>query len=558
MIKQKIRLGDLLIQHGIITEEQLQKALEEQQKLKSQHQYMRLGEIIAKLGMADEKTILEILAKQLGIDFVDLYGEKIDYDLLSSFPVSMLEENLVLPFKMDEDYIHIATADPLNYDVFEMIERLVNKPSKLYIAFSKDIVSVIQSIKKYVKARELIKNIKNDLNNTGLLTSSSIDEFVDFILKDAIDKRCTDLHIEPQKFNFLIRGRIDGVLNELFSFEKDIYYPLVSKIKLLANLDISEKRKPQDGRFSKEYERYMFDFRVSTAPILHGESVVLRILDQRKILLKIDDLGMSEHNLKIFEHLIRSPYGMVFVTGPTGSGKTTTLYAAMNEIRGPEKKIITVEDPVEYELTLVQQIPVNYKIGVTFGSVIKNILRQDPDIIMIGEVRDTDTLSSAIQASLTGHLVLGTLHTNDAVSTISRLVQMGAKHYMIADSLLGVVAQRLIRKICPFCKSEYIPTPKELEPIKNFIKDENIKFYKGRGCIKCNFTGYLGREMVSEILLVDNKIASLIAENKDKTAILQEARKTGYVSLLEDAIHKLKEGVTTIEEILRVIKVDSV
>jgi len=557
MIRQKIRLGEFLVQHQIITEEQLLKALEEQKKLKQKGEYKKLGELIVELGFADEKEILKALSEFLKIDFIDLYNEKIDYDLLSSFPLPMLEDNLVIPFNMDDVNVYIATSEPLNYDTIEMIERILNKPSKVFISFSKDIVAVIENLKKYLKAKELIKRIKNDLNETATVTSGAIDEFVDFLLKDAIDKRCTDLHIEPQKYNFLIRGRIDGVLHELFSFDMEIYFPLVSKMKLLSSLDISEKRKPQDGRFTRDFDNKVYDFRVSTAPVLHGESVVLRILDQQKILLTMNELGMSEYNLKRFEYLIKSPYGIVFVTGPTGSGKTTTLYAALNEIKGPDKKIITIEDPVEYELSLVQQIPVNYKIGLTFASVIKNILRQDPDVVMIGEIRDSDTISSAIQASLTGHLVLGTLHTNDSISTITRLEQMGAERYMVSESMLGAVAQRLIRKICPYCKHEYYPKEDELAWLKPYI-DEDMKFFKGGGCKHCSFTGYLGREMISEIFIVNSEIQGLINEGADRSKILEAAKKTGFVSMIEDGVNKLKKEITTIEEILRVVKVDSI
>ncbi len=558
MIRQKIKLGDLLIKEGIITPEELQIAIEKQQELKSKDVFKRLGEILIELGFIEEQALLKALSKQLGVDFVDLYTIKIDYDLLTSFPVTLLEENLVLPFKEDENFIHIATADPLNYDIFDMIERIVGKTPKIYIALTKDILHIIDNIKKYLKAKELIKKIRQDLNETAVLSSGAIDEFVDFILKDAIEKRCTDIHIEPQKFNFIIRGRIDGVLNELFSFDKDIYFPLVSKIKLLASLDISEKRKPQDGRFSKEYDGKNYDFRISTAPVMYGESVVLRILDQEKILLKMNELGMSEYNLKRFEYLIHLPYGMVYVTGPTGSGKTTTLYAALNELKGPQKKIITVEDPIEYELPLIQQIPVNYKIGLNFAGIIKNILRQDPDIIMIGEVRDSDTLKTSTQAALTGHLVLATLHTNDAISTITRLIQMGAEPYMVAETLLGVLAQRLIRKICPYCKKIYKPEKNEIEKIKKYIQDENITFYKGTGCKMCNFSGYLGREMISEVLIITEEISNLIAEGKERSAIFQLAKANGFISMVDDALLKLKEGVTTIEEILRVVKIDSI
>ncbi len=557
MIKKNIRLGELLVNEGILTTNQLNKALEEQKRLKATSKYTKLGELLVDLGFVDEKTILQILSKQLEIDFIDLYAQKIDYDLLTSFPVSLLEENLVLPFRTDENMIYIATANPLNYDIIDMIQRLVNKEAKVYLAFSRDVLAVIENVKKYQKAKELIKRIKNDLNETVTLTSGAIDEFVNFILKDAIKRRCTDVHIEPQKYNFLIRGRIDGVLNELFSFDIEIYAPLVSKIKLISNMDISEKRKPQDGRFTKIYNNKSYDFRVSSAPVLYGESVVLRILDQQKILLKMEELGMSKHNLKRFEFLIKSPYGIVFVTGPTGSGKTTTLYAALNEVKGADKKIITIEDPIEYELSLIQQIPVNYKIGLSFAGVIKNILRQDPDIIMIGEIRDTDTISSAIQASLTGHLVLGTLHTNDSISTITRLIQMGAEAYMVSDSMLGAVAQRLIRKICPHCKSIYHPKKEDLELLKDYLP-ENITFYKGKGCKYCNFTGYYGREMISEILIVNSEISKMINEGKDRETILQEAKKTGFITMIEDGINKLKNGITTIEEILRVVKVDNI
>ena len=324
----------------------------------------------------------------------------------------------------------------------------------------------------------------------------------------------------------------------------------------MSNLDISERRKPQDGRFTMTFDNLVYDFRVSTAPTLHGESVVLRILDQQKILLRLSELGMSEYNLKRLENLVHSPYGIVFVTGPTGSGKTTTLYAGLNEIKGVDKKIITVEDPVEYEIPLVEQIPVNTKIGMTFAIALRSILRQDPDVIMIGEVRDSETLTAAIQASLTGHLVLATLHTNDAVSAITRMVQMGAENYMVADSLIGVVAQRLVRKICSYCKDEYHPVREELEKIKPFLKEE-IKFYKGKGCKHCDFTGYKGREMVSEVLVVNNEISHLIALGKDKIEILEAAKKFGFIPMIEDGINKIKNGITSLEEVLRVVKIDA-
>ena len=557
MIRQKIRLGDLLIQQENITEEELMNALAKQKELREKGEYKKLGEILIELGFATEKEILETLSKQLGYPFVDLYGEKIDYDLMSSFPIAILEKHKVIPFKKDDEFVYIATADPLDYDVLENMEKFSSKPIQLYIALTKDINAILDRLKVVFSTNELIKKVKTELQRGGGEEISAIDELLDLIIKNAIKQRATDIHIEPGRYDFSVRGRIDGVLKELFSFEKDIYFPLVSKIKLLSNLDISEKRKPQDGRFTKNYNDHIYDFRISTTPTLHGESVVLRVLDQQKILLRLTELGMSEYNLRRFEKLIHTPYGIVFVTGPTGSGKTTTLYAALNEVKGVDKKIITVEDPVEYEIPLIEQIPVNYKIGVTFSVALRSILRQDPDIIMIGEVRDTDTLNASIQASLTGHLVLATLHTNDAPSAITRMIQMGAESYLVSDALIGVVAQRLVRKICPYCKDVYHPTKQELEIIKPYLS-EDITFYKGKGCKECDFTGYIGREMISEVLMVNDKLAHLIANNKDKIEIIETAKELGFVTMIEDGINKIKEGIITLEEILRVVKVNEV
>jgi general secretion pathway protein E/type IV pilus assembly protein PilB len=555
MMKKNIRFGDILLEEKIISNEELLKALEIQKDYKNKVVSKKLGEILIELGFATEKQILEALSKQLKVPFVDLYGEKINYSLLSSFPLNLIEKHNIIPFKQDEEYIYIATADPLDYDSLELMEKFSPKPLKIFITLSKDIQIIIERLKIHFSTQELISKVEKELQSGGSENITAIDDLLDLILQKAIKDRATDVHIEPLRYNFSVRSRTDGVLKELFSFEKDIYFPLVSKIKLLSNMDISEKRKPQDGRFSKNYEGNVYDFRVSTSPTLHGESVVLRILDQEKILLRMTELGMSEYNLKKFEKLAHSPYGIVFVTGPTGSGKTTTLYAALNEIKGVDKKIITVEDPVEYEIPLIQQIPVNSKIGMNFATALRSILRQDPDIIMIGEVRDEETLDAAIQASLTGHLVLATLHTNDAPSAVTRMVQMGAQTYMVADSLIGVVAQRLVRKICPYCKTKYNPAKEELEMIAPFLKEE-IEFFKGKGCKECSFTGYIGREMISEVLVVSEAISHMIAMNKDKTEIIKVAKNQGFVSMIEDGINKIKNGVTTLEEILRVVKVD--
>jgi type II secretory ATPase GspE/PulE/Tfp pilus assembly ATPase PilB-like protein len=559
MIRQKIRLGDLLVNEGLISQDDLMRALSIQKKYRENGVFKKIGEILIEEGLITEKQMSITLAKQLGLEFVDLYGEEIDYDLLSSFPINLIKTSKVLPFKETEDYIYVATADPLDYESLEMIERMiVRKPIKIYIAQTIDILNIIERLEIVISTKTLTEQVKKELKEGANIIDSedtAISKLTELVLKTAINQNASDIHIEPEKHGFSIRSRIDGVLKEIFSFDREIYGAFISKIKLLSDLDISEKRRSQDGRFSLELEgNKVYDFRVSTTPTLLGESIVMRILDQQKILLKLEELGMNDHNLNEFQRLIHSPYGIVFVTGPTGSGKTTTLYAALNEIKSLENKVITVEDPVEYQIPLVQQIPVNPKVGYGFAEALRTILRQDPDVIMIGEVRDTETLNAAIQASLTGHLVLATLHTNDAISAITRMVQMGAEPYLVADSLIGVVAQRLVRKICPYCKEEYKPTPDIMMRIGKYF-DEHTKSFIGKGCKRCNMTGYLGREMVSEVFSIDDEISHMIANGADKYKILEKAKAKGYKTLTDDVVEKVAKGITTISELLRVAKV---
>jgi len=559
MIRAKLRIGDLLVQKELITEEQLQQALAKQKLYKEKGEFKKLGEILIEEGFVSEKQIVLMLAEQLGIDFIDLYGEDIDYELMDSFPINIIKKAKVIPFKETEDYIYLATADPLDYDSLEIVERMIfRKPIKIFIALSQDILNIIARLEKEKITKELVNKVKEELegNNTGILESenTAIDQLTKLVLKTAVSHGASDIHLEPNQYNFTIRIRVDGVLREIFSFTNEIYGAFISKIKLLSNMDISEKRKSQDGRFSMKIDDHLYDFRVSSTPTLLGESIVMRILDQQKILLKVEELGMSEENFEKFRRLITSPYGIVFVTGPTGSGKTTTLYAALNDIKSLENKVITVEDPVEYQIPLVQQIPANPKVGYGFAEALRTILRQDPDVVMIGEVRDGETLNAAIQASLTGHLVLATLHTNDAVGSITRMIQMGAQNFLVSDSLIGVVAQRLVRKICPKCKTPYKPNKDMLKRIENYF-DKNTIFFKGKGCKYCDMTGYKGREMISEVLTIDDEISEMINENKSKQEILMLAKEKGHKTLLDDAINKVKMGITTIDELLRIVKI---
>jgi type II secretory ATPase GspE/PulE/Tfp pilus assembly ATPase PilB-like protein len=379
-------------------------------------------------------------------------------------------------------------------------------------------------------------------------------QLIELIVKDAVHRHGSDLHIEPNMRSMSVRTRVDGILQETFVFDLDIYTALNSRIKLLGNIDISERRKAQDGRFSLEVEGNKYDFRLSTTPTMFGESIVIRILDQQKILLKLHELGFEGKNLELFNKIIHSPFGIVLITGPTGSGKTTTLYAALNEIKSIENKVLTIEDPIEYQLPLVQQVQVNERVGFGFLEALKSFLRQDPDIILVGEIRDFETLNAAAQASLTGHLVFSTLHTNDASSSIGRMIQMGLRPYLIADSLVGIVAQRLVRRICQNCKIEIKPHKSLLHKVEYLI-GEDAKFYAGKGCHKCSNTGYFGRLLISEILVVNEAIEKLISEESSKYDIVHYAQEhDGFEPMIVDGLNKVLRGITTLDEILRVTK----
>ena len=554
MIKT-LRIGDILIEEGKITEEQLTNALGVQ---KQSNFSKKLGEIFIEEGLISEKEFAQILASQLDIDFIDLFSINIDPALLKNYKLNMLKSADAIIIKEDDDFIHIAIADPLNYEHMELLERnIIIKPIRYYISLKSDIKHVFDRFEIIETAQSLMEQVKNEINSKEFKLDneqSSIMQLIEQIIKSAIRNGASDIHIEPNEKDVSVRNRVDGILRETFILDIEIYNALASRVKILGNLDISEKRRSQDGRFSMSINNSKYDFRLSTAPTLHGESIVLRILDQQKILLKLDRLGMNEKNLKKFQDLLESPYGIVFVTGPTGSGKTTTLYAALNEIKNIENKIITIEDPIEYQLPLVQQIQTNEKIDYNFNHVLKSVLRQDPDIIMVGEIRDEETLNTAVGASLTGHLVFSTLHTNDAPSAIARLVQMGLQSYLIADSLIGIVTQRLVREICPNCKTEHKPQQALIEKVKEHLP-ENYTFFQGKGCSNCNFSGYKGRIMICEILQINQVISSQISEEKNKHEIYQEALKSGYEPMLIDGLQKALQSITSLEEVLRVVKI---
>lgn len=514
--------------------------------------------IIDNYDYIQEKDVLVKLAQKQNIPFLDLDAIDMDYRLTERVSLAQLKKYNAFPITEDELSITVAFCDPLDIEAHEALQRLFpKKPIKIAVATKRQIESYLFKVELKDSIKGLVKKIRDELNSINSIEeqqeASSILLLIDVILNACIKDRASDVHIEPTEKNCVVRTRIDGKLVEIFLFEKDIYPPLASRLKLLANLDIAEKRKPQDGRFSTMVSGKEYDFRISTLPILYGESIVMRVLDKQKALVKLEDAGMDAISYQKFLKALKTPYGIILVTGPTGSGKTTTLYGALNELRNVEDKVITVEDPVEYRMNLIQQVQVNPKVGLTFAAALRSILRQDPDKIMIGEIRDSETLEIAVKAALTGHLVISTLHTNDSISAITRMVDMGIEPYLISGSLVAIQAQRLVRKICLNCKTEDKVPASVLDELKGLIPLES-KFYIGKGCRECKETGYMGREMICEVLVVNEKISSLIAKNASFEAIHTQALEDGFVGLLENGINKALAGVTSLEEVLRVAK----
>ncbi len=523
---------------------------------------IRLGRyelsIIKQYDFLSEHDVLKYLAELLNYPFIDLDSVDLDYRLAEKAPFTQLKRSIAIPISQNDMHVTVVFADPLNVDAQETIQRIYpHKPLSIAVATTKQIEAYLQRMELKDSVKDLVTNIRNELNSIGSAEeqqeASSILQLIDVVLKTTINSRASDIHIEPTEKNCVVRGRIDGALTEIFIFDKDIYPPFASRLKLLANLDIAEKRKPQDGRFSANVGTREYDFRISTLPILYGESIVMRVLDKEKALVKLEEAGMDQASYKKLHEALKSPFGVILVTGPTGSGKTTTLYGALNELRSVTEKVITVEDPVEYRMNLIQQVQVNAKVGLSFADALRSILRQDPDKIMIGEIRDHETLEIAIKAALTGHLVISTLHTNDAISAIPRMSDMGIEPYLISGAVVAVQAQRLVRKICSHCKEDAELPAGLLEQYKNFIP-ENAIFKEGKGCRECSGTGYSGREMICEVLPISEELSSMIAKEASKADMLEQAVKEGFQNMFANGMLKAAEGITTFDEILRVAK----
>lgn len=571
--KRKKLLGQKLVEEGLITPKQLEIALEEQVKLRKSNREL-LGEVIIKMGFLDETTMAKFLEKHTNVPYVNVrYKDAIDPDVVRMIPEGMARNFKVLALKIDKDTgkLIVAMSNPFDIVAIDTLKLKTGYDLDIRSSYSKDIEEVIdkvytendahkavqdfidiKAVEREVQSAKDAKRAESELELEAIKTP--VIEFVDSLMKDAIRKRASDIHVEPHEDKLCIRYRIDGFLQEIPSSPKEMQSAIITRLKLLGSMDIAEQRLPQDGRFKFTFKGKDIDIRMASSPSVFGEKIVLRILDSSTLLLRMEELGMTTGNVETFKTILQQPYGMILVTGPTGSGKTTSLYSALGYLNKPEKNIVTIEDPVEYQIVGINQIQTKHQIGLTFASGLRTVLRQDPDIIMIGEIRDLETLENAIKASMTGHLVLSTIHTNDAPGAIFRLVYMGLQPYLISSCLSLVIAQRLIRKICENCKQKMPISPRALAELekKADMPLKGFTFYQGKGCDRCGGTGYGGRIGLYEFLVVSPRIKRLILDNVSEEILKKAAREEGMKTIYQCGIEKIKEGVTTLDEVLRV------
>ncbi|VEI07926.1 GspE/PulE family protein [Kurthia zopfii] len=550
MIQGRRRLGDLLVDAKVITEEQLQDALSRKESGE------RLGDVLIRDHLVTEQTLIEVLEFQLGIPHVSLGQFPIDPDMIQLVPKEIAKRYLLVPLRKEKNKLFIAMADPMDYFAIEEVRMLTGFKVEPCIATKQDIY---KTISKYYELQATMDAAMSDLigdsedeNPDIVADDSPIVVLVNQIITDAVVQGASDIHFDPQDAEFRIRFRVDGVLKTERSLPKSMQNMVIARIKIMGNLNITENRLPQDGRIQIQAQMRAIDLRLSTLPTIYGEKVVMRVLDTKNSQISIEKLGLSKENLARFQQLIVKPNGIVLITGPTGSGKSSTLSATLNSINNDELNIITVEDPVEYQLEGVNQIQVKEEIGLTFAIGLRSILRQDPDIVMVGEIRDTDTAQIATRASLTGHLVLSTLHTNSAIESIARLKDMGVEPYLITASLEGVVAQRLVRKVCRDCSTEREVTATELAVLREHQLTA-MTMKSGRGCSACNNTGYKGRMAIHEVVAMNEEMRTAILANKNRSDLLRIAENSGFKSLMNDGLEKAIAGSTTVEEILRVV-----
>jgi type IV pilus assembly protein PilB len=556
-----MRLGDLLISAGVIRPEQLNDALAIQKKTRE-----RLGDVLINNGIITEQQLIEALQMQLGVDFVDLTAVSIPLELARFVPRSIAKKYCVVPVKLQKDELYVAMSDPLNFEAQEEVKSASHKQVVPMIATRRAVEQAIATLYGNEGTARAIEEMKreagsNQADIVPVQMSKAVDNgaaeaptirFVNSVIERAITERASDIHLEPQEGEMVVRMRIDGVLRRIFTVPANLQATVIARLKIMGGMNIAERKIPQDGRAMVTAKDKEIDLRISSIPTIYGEKIVLRLLDKSSGHINRKTIGLEGEDEKKYDRLLKNSSGVILIVGPTGSGKSTTMCAMIQELCNEQTNIMTLEDPVEYNIPGANQCQINEKTGMTFAAGLRSILRQDPDVISVGEIRDGETASIAVRAAITGHLVISTLHTNDAVSTISRLVDIGVEPYMISSALRGVVSQRLVRKICPQCRKAYTPTEEEKRMV-GIAENEDVTFYKGEGCQECGRTGYRGRRGVFEILTLDAALRREVANNASSEELTKTALENGFVTMKDNCRRLVLEGVTTVAEAAKAI-----
>lgn len=573
MVPEYEEIAKLLIKEELLTNKQYERILE---KIKESNESFE--KVVVKMGYISQKDLTMVIGKKMGVAFADLDEIEIDSELARTIPEHLAQRYKVIPVDQKDNVLKLAMMDPLNVLAIDDIRLITGYSIKPMIATETAIMKSINNlygVTDLVEVQETVKDLaETDFGSLEIeesmeeeISLDKLKEMVDeapivrvvnLIISQAINDGASDIHIEPAPNNVRVRYRVDGVLHDVMTPPRHIQAPMVSRIKIMANMDIAERRVPQDGKIHLKHDYREFDLRVSSCPTIFGEKIVMRILDKSSVMLGLNKLGFLPHNLKVFEGIVEKPYGMILVTGPTGSGKSTTLYSCLNKLNTDSVNIMTIEDPCEYTLPGINQIQVNEKAGLTFANALRSFLRQDPDIMMVGEIRDGETAKIAIEAALTGHLVLSTLHTNDAAGAVTRLIEMGIEPFLCASSVIGVLAQRLGRTICPNCKETYQPPPDAIAKygLQKFTENGEVTLYRGRGCELCKLTGFKGRMGIHEVLAMTDSVRNLILQSASSAQIKSAAIHEGMKTMTDDGMLKVLSGSTSIEECLRVVFIE--
>ena len=556
-----MRLGDLLKAAGLIDDAQLQKALEIQKETRQ-----RLGTVFIESGIITEQQFIDAMSMQLGINYVDLTKIHIPTEMARVLPKNIAKKHSVVPIRLNKDELVLAMVDPMNFVAIDEVRTATRKRVSPRIAQSAAVDKAIATLYGNEGAARAIEDMRSEGGNVQAAAVVEAQEIVDdsitaptvrlvnSIIERAVQERASDIHIEPRAGDMVVRMRIDGVLRQILTVPRDLMGSVISRIKVMSNLDLTERRAPQDGRANVRVKGVEIDLRVSTLPTIFGEKITIRLLNKSAQLLKADSLGLFGDNLDKFNLLMENSDGMVLIVGPTGSGKSSTMYTMINTLNNEEVNLVTLEDPVEYNIDGVNQVQINDKVGMTFANGLRSILRQDPDIIAVGEIRDGETAQIALRAAITGHYVLSTIHTNSAISMLDRLLDIGCEPYLISEAVKGVISQRLVRRICPDCRQEYIATEDDLSRMGLPLDSKDVKIYKGKGCPNCYHTGYKGRIAVFEIIIFSKKAKRMIADDAPRGELMEQIISEGnYRSLKQNALELCYEGITTVSEMTRIL-----